>query len=169
MLTKKELKDKLIKMGIRIENDKITKSSIIAALTKIVGKRKSAIKADPVEGYYKDILTGYLEAMLWAEMDDEGNPLDDKYAIIDVSDEVVKKSLEEIKQFCKKAEDAGVELTQYDTETIGHDLLLTRNGHGAGFWDGDYEDNDGEILTEISKTFRELHPYVGDDGKVYVE
>ena len=27
-------------------------------------------------------------------------------------------------------------------ERIGHDFWLTRNGHGAGFWDGDWDDAD---------------------------
>jgi hypothetical protein len=33
----------------------------------------------------------------------------------------------------------------------GHDFQLTRNGHGAGFWDGDWEH--GDALTAIAKTF----------------
>jgi hypothetical protein len=37
-------------------------------------------------------------------------------------------------------------LTLYDTETIENDLWLTRNGHVAGFWDGDYEGN-GQLPT----------------------
>ena len=29
----------------------------------------------------------------------------------------------------------GIDLSQYDQAQIGHDLWLTRNGHGVGFWD----------------------------------
>jgi|TARA_R110000744_G_scaffold366338_1_gene475354 hypothetical protein len=29
-----------------------------------------------------------------------------------------------------------------ECERIGHDFWLTRNGHGAGFWDGDWNDAD---------------------------
>jgi hypothetical protein len=28
-----------------------------------------------------------------------------------------------------------IDLRQYSAEQVGHDLWLTRNGHGAGFWD----------------------------------
>jgi hypothetical protein len=41
----------------------------------------------------------------------------------------------------------------FEADTIEHDFFLTRNGHGAGFWDGDYKN--GEKLTEIAKSFGE--------------
>lgn len=28
-----------------------------------------------------------------------------------------------------------IDLREYPAEQVGHDLWLTRNGHGAGFWD----------------------------------
>jgi len=49
----------------------------------------------------------------------------------------------------------------------GHDFWLTRNGHGAGFWDGDWSKANGEKLTEACKAFGEVELYVGDDGKIY--
>ena len=54
-------------------------------------------------------------------------------------------------------------------ESVGHDFWLTRNGHGAGFWDGDYEKEIGIKLTELSQQFGECHAYVGDDNKIYFE
>ena len=50
-----------------------------------------------------------------------------------------------------------------------HDFILTRNGHGAGFWDGGWHAPWGDRLTEIAKRFGELHCYVGDDGLIYAE
>lgn len=50
---------------------------------------------------------------------------------------------------------------------LGHDFFLTRNRHGAGFWDGDYEKSLGQLLTRISHEFGEADPYVGDDGLLY--
>ena len=55
-----------------------------------------------------------------------------------------------------------------DMEQVAHDFWLTRNRHGAGFWDGDYEEEAGKKLTEIAHSFGEVHPYVGDDGKIYI-
>lgn len=54
-------------------------------------------------------------------------------------------------------------------EQAGHDFWLTRNRHGAGFWDraaGMYRDN-GAGLTEAALARGEVCLYVGDDGKVY--
>jgi hypothetical protein len=48
-----------------------------------------------------------------------------------------------------------------------HDFWLTRNGHGAGFWDGDYEEELGEKLTAICKKMGSIDLYVGDDNKIY--
>ena len=59
----------------------------------------------------------------------------------------------------------------YSNEIAGHDYWLTRNGHGAGFWDRYYGVN-----AELRAAFKVLtdsagyHPfnfYIGDDGKVY--
>lgn len=48
----------------------------------------------------------------------------------------------------------------------GHDFALTRNGHGAGFWDGDWPVY-GDLLTKASESFGEIDPYAGDDGLIY--
>lgn len=48
----------------------------------------------------------------------------------------------------------------------GHDLWLTRNGHGTGFWDRDLGDV-GDRLSEAAKKLGESNLYVGDNGKLY--
>ena len=52
-------------------------------------------------------------------------------------------------------------------EQAGHDFWLTRNGHGAGFWDGDWPEPYAEILTKGSKAYGEFSIYLGDDGLIY--
>ena len=49
----------------------------------------------------------------------------------------------------------------------GHDFWLTRNGHGAGFWDGDWKEPAASKLDAASHAFGEVDLYIGDDGKVY--
>ena len=54
----------------------------------------------------------------------------------------------------------------YTPEQAGHDLWLTRNGHGAGFWDRGL----GEVGTRLSNAARvygACELYAGDDGLVY--
>ncbi len=52
---------------------------------------------------------------------------------------------------------------------LGHDLWLTRNGHGAGFWDGDWPENQGQILDGLAQNMGPMHAWVGDDGLIYME
>lgn len=49
----------------------------------------------------------------------------------------------------------------------GHDFWLTRNGHGAGFWDGDWPEPAATILDDASKAAGSRDLYVGDDGRIY--
>lgn len=49
--------------------------------------------------------------------------------------------------------------------TAGHDFWLTRNGHGAGFWDGGWPEETGEALAAASKQFGEVHAQVFADGR----
>lgn len=50
---------------------------------------------------------------------------------------------------------------------LGHDFWLTRNGHGAGFWDGDWGEENGKVLTELARSFGEFFVYLGNDDLVY--
>ncbi len=50
----------------------------------------------------------------------------------------------------------------------GHDFWLTRNGHGAGFWDGDWDEPYGHMLDMGAKAYGEFQTYFGDDGLIYV-
>lgn len=53
----------------------------------------------------------------------------------------------------------------------GHDLWLTRNGHGTGFWDRmpyGYT-RIGEMLSHYARQMGEQYVSVGDDGWIYLE
>jgi hypothetical protein len=49
----------------------------------------------------------------------------------------------------------------------GHDFWFTREGHGSGFWDGDWPDEVGERLTAACDEYGSCPLHVGDDGKIY--
>ena len=58
----------------------------------------------------------------------------------------------------------------YSDDRAGHDFWLTRNGHGAGFWDRDeLPDEIGKQLTDAAHKCGERYLYYGDDGKIYCE
>lgn len=64
----------------------------------------------------------------------------------------------------------GIKNTEnFSWENVGIDFWLTRNGHGAGFWDSPeiWGEENSNVLTDISTSFGETWVYVGDDGLVY--
>lgn len=105
----------------------------------------------------------YITAALWSSTDQHDTPLDSNYDESDITDETIAKIVEDCKNFQAKAD-----LTDYPNENAGHDFWLTRNGHGAGFWENDFGTPEScEQLTKLSKEFGEVDLYVGDDGKIY--
>lgn len=104
----------------------------------------------------------YFECALWSSTDPNtnGEPLDDVYEVQDISEDSAGKMIRDCEDFQEKA---GALISGQESRA-GHDFWLTRNRHGAGFWDGDWPEADGEKLTEMSHGFGEctLLP----DGKV---
>lgn len=111
------------------------------------------------------VTNGYLEAIAFTDFHyDSGIPDDAQLA----QSEIIKA-----RDDCRKMLELSGELafdyvSQYmPCEYFGHDFWLTRNYHGAGFWDRGLGDL-GNKLTEISKSFGQLSSYVGDDDQVYL-
>ncbi len=120
-----------------------------------------------------DLFTScYIACALWSSSDnsrdDGGDPLDDNYGPNDLAPETLAAMIKECRDFRDYVrETLGAEAAeQVDTSCGGHDFWLTRNAHGAGFWDGDWGTL-GDDLTKASKTFGSCDLYVGDDGKIY--
>lgn len=113
----------------------------------------------------------YLACALWSSNDesrpDGGDPMDQNYDVSDIAPETHAEMLEHCADFMAQAEPY---LEHWEASQAGHDFWLTRNGHGAGFWDrysvGEPHEH-GDKLTEISYAFGEYALYVGDDGKIY--
>ena len=47
----------------------------------------------------------------------------------------------------------------------GHDFWLTRNGHGAGFWDGDWSENYADLLSKGAEAYGKVDVF-DDGGKI---
>lgn len=121
-----------------------------------------------------DFIRGYMECALWSSTDEStpegGNPMDDNYGIEDIAPEAVKQ----IEEDCNDFQQANTELLAeaktirktYDDAHAGHDFWLTRNHHGAGFWDRGLGEV-GEKLSAAAHVYGDCNLYVGDDGKVY--
>lgn len=108
----------------------------------------------------------YIECALWSSTDGDGTPLDDsKYSDTELAEETLARFREDCARFQEQTSTLTV---NYPESQVAHDFWLTRNRHGAGFWDGAYPKEIGDKLTEIAHSFGECDLYVGDDGKFYV-
>jgi hypothetical protein len=106
----------------------------------------------------------YLEAMFWTEGSDDGALSDPDLTIYSLAPEAEAGIVAD----CAAFQAANAEDIDGDDSQAGHDFWLTRNGHGAGFWDGDWPAAAGERLTAACKRFPEVDAYVGDDGLIYL-
>jgi len=116
----------------------------------------------------------YIECALWSTNDEStpqgGEPLDGNYRIEDIDPETLAKITDDCRRF---QEENATDLALYNhflytaTELGGHDFWLTRNGHGAGFWDRDCLPADaGKRLTDAAKKYEETYLYVGGGGTI---
>ena len=60
-----------------------------------------------------------------------------------------------------------VEPASMTPEQAGHDFWLTREGHGAGFWDGDWPQPWADMMDTGAKGYGPFTTYIGDDGLIY--
>lgn len=114
-----------------------------------------------------------VQTLLWSSIDDDGHPLDT--CDYTPSAELLAKLETEFAQFVERAE--WIPGFQGEDHFIGpvnggknleHDYILTRNGHGCGFWEKDeWEPIYGAALTDICREMGEIEAYVGDDGLIY--
>lgn len=112
-----------------------------------------------------EVVAGYIACALWSSTDqsDEsgGNPLDDEHDESDVDDDAWLSAVRDCADFLD-----GNDVTGLDNEQVGHDFWLTRNGHGAGFWDRGLGAR-GDRLTKACKPYGTVDLYLGDDGKIH--
>lgn len=126
----------------------------------------------------------YIETALWSSTDDCDEPLDANFGVEDFAPEALAK----IKEDCADFQQSFGHFVDADLSRAGHDFWLTRNHHGAGFWDGNWQeaysrpDDDtddfhpttgsyptvGAYLTAMSHPYGECTICVGDDGKLYL-
>ena len=121
-------------------------------------------------------LKAYLECALWSSTGDDEQPLDGAYRVGDFAPEAVEAAARDIAMFLADPKVAAIlEHPDFPEDfgpvRIGYNLWLTRNGHGAGFWDrNELEPNGwGNTLSEVARAMGEKYPYVGDDGRVHIQ
>jgi hypothetical protein len=91
----------------------------------------------------------------------------DSFSREDIDPDSLIKAYTDIREFIRLAGDVAVNeaLEEKGLEQLGHDFWLTRNHHGAGFFDHSYE-HEKELMS-AAHTLKEVDLYLGDDNKLY--
>lgn len=125
------------------------------------------------ESFVDDMIRGYVSCALWVgtdifEEDGEPEPLDERFDVDDVADEAMASIRADVQAFIShNSADLLTYAITLGWERAGHDFHLTRNRHGAGFWDRGLGDV-GRRLTDAAHVYGESELYVGEDGSLYV-
>ena len=136
-------------------------------------KRFLEFALEDVDVNLDDMTNGYLEAWLWTSNanEDGQNLLEFGYGI----DDIPKATRDDVRDTFKAVVTChplavrlyGVERQGSCAivwEHFGHDFLLTRNGHGAGFWDHGLGEL-GEHLSQVARLLGDSeYLYVSEDG-----
>lgn len=124
---------------------------------------------------FKTFVNAYLVCALWSSTDNAddsgGEPLDTNYDVDDLAPGERAKAEETCKDFVDSNAEALRAATcrpGYSWGSAGHDFWLTRNGHGAGYFDRGLGVTGG-ALQSAAKVYNSCDIYVGDDGKLYFQ
>lgn len=106
----------------------------------------------------------YIQTLIWSSWVEESSHSESEY---EPSDDLIERALID----CVKFQNENQELieredNENDDSQHGHDFALTRNGHGAGFWDGNYIEEIGKKLTESSEKFGHIDVWFDDETKL---
>lgn len=164
---------KLYEAATDEQKAKIDKLSLTRFLNAIWKTKKVNESEEPTFKVNKELIVSkslpqYFETMLWSSTDmDSGEPLDKEYDVKDISKELKdssKKDLLSFAEYCEKncAKELEEYLEEEGYESFGHDVWLSRNGHGAGFFD---RGAGYKALQKASKTLGGVDPMVSK-GKI---
>lgn len=137
---------------------------------------REVLSATVREADHIDTMTRhYVVCAIWSSLGDDGEPLDDVCDPDDLSPGAWAKARGDCADFAMQARHLLADLplsygAHPDAGSVwaaaGHDFWLTRNGHGAGFWDRGLDDV-GDQLTRIAEGYGEAYAYIGGDAMIH--
>jgi hypothetical protein len=113
----------------------------------------------------EQFIYGYAQCLLWEGVLEEDN-FETDFTVKNFSDELKQTIKADCEDYYHKNKALLAKTNNPNYQELGHDFLLTRNGHGAGFWDKGYGDV-GDKLTDNCLPYGSFDVYIGDDGKIY--
>lgn len=86
----------------------------------------------------------------------------------DIEPDSLIKAYTDIKKFLQLAGEEAVEeaVKEHGFAQLGHDIWLTRNHHGAGFFDRSYDYDNEKKLIDAAHALKEVDLFINDDMKL---
>lgn len=113
----------------------------------------------------------YCECALWCSHDinSDDETGDETFEAMNYdADDFSKEAAVEMREDCKDFIEANVTLlAELDAEQCGHDFWLTRNRHGAGFWDRGLG-KIGDELTKAAHVYGSVDLYLNDQDTITI-
>ena len=119
---------------------------------------------------------GYIACALWCGVEfpenhpDVDRDKDYSASLSDIEEDTLKNMISDCYDFETKNQtelNKAFDQISYSEEMAGHDFWLTRNGHGAGFWDRNELPKElRDKLTSNSKEYGEVNLLRTDSGTV---
>lgn len=116
---------------------------------------------------HAQMVNGYITAMHWASTDFDDNSLEGYELSQEGRDAAVIACARLLKEHGNNLAILISLHPEYTYDHVGHDLFLTRERHGAGFWDRGFGQM-GDVLTKYCEGIKPADPYVGDDNLIYM-
>lgn len=143
------------------------------------------MKVSKTDTDFQEFMQAYLEAALWSstisENTEDGEPSErdgDSFDRHFSTSDFDSGALETLEAHCLSFWSRIACFVPHETgrpngrETgpsqAGHDFWLTQNGHGAGFWDGDWPVY-GEMFTKVAKCYPQVNLFVTESEMVGAE
>ena len=112
------------------------------------------------DDFIRGLQQGYQECAAWADAPEGEEHEGFSAAFLEQADSDCRAFFEANKALLRES--------GLHPDHAGHDFWLTRNRHGAGFWDRGLGDV-GQALTDAAYAYRELNLYIGDDKLLNAE
>ena len=121
------------------------------------------------EQNFLEFRKGYVDALLWSSVNNDAE--DEQYfdELANGYENFGVDSQERIDKDCKDFLDKALKFIPEDSfGQAGHDFALTRNEHGAGFWDreDEYGQDAAEKLNNIATSFGEVYLFYDSAHKM---
>ncbi len=144
-------------IGKRVAAMRFVRNAAIVRMPSPYGAAGSPIDPD-------EFFAGYVACALWSTTDNAddsgGQPLDESFSPDDIDGATLERMLKDCYDFVE-ANAADLETSGLSPDRAGHDFWLTREGHGAGFWDEGLGEI-GDRLTKAAKAYGSFELYVDD-------